>query len=64
MKDLKCKIDGKNDKPFYAIFKALTNQETGVSKQTATQFGAFNKKKNKTNYHWGIALDLFEDPTV
>ena len=39
MKDLICKIDGKNDKPFYAIFKALTNHETAVSKQTPTLFG-------------------------
>lgn len=59
-----CKIDGKNDKPLYAVFKALTNQECAVSKETSTIFGEFNKQNNKTAYHWGIAQDLYEDPTV
>jgi len=48
MKDLICKINGKYEKPLYGLFKALTNYETTVSKQTATQFGEFDKKKSKT----------------
>lgn len=64
MKDLRCKIDGKNEKPFYAVFKALTNQESAVSKETSTLFGDYKKNKNKTIFHWGIAMDLYEDPTV
>lgn len=64
MKDLICKLDGKNDKPFYAIFKAITNQEVAASKQTSTLFGEYDKPRNKTVFHWGIAMDLYEDPTV
>eukprot|EP00347_Sterkiella_histriomuscorum_P020965 403335778 len=64
LKDLLCKIEGKNQQPFYAVFKALTNQECAVSKETSTLFGDFDKQINKSVYHWGIAQDLYEDPTV
>mgnify|MGYP001806618228 CR=1 FL=1 len=64
LKDLKCKIDGKEERAFYAIFKAITSSETAISKETQTIFGEYNKQKNKTIFHWGIAMDLYEDPTV
>jgi hypothetical protein len=35
-----------------------------MSKETSTIFGEYNKPKNKTVFHWGIADDLYEDPTV
>jgi hypothetical protein len=38
--------------------------ETAVSKNTTTLFGEFDKKKNKTGFHWGIAEDLYGDPTI
>ena len=64
MSDLSCKIEGKEDRPFYSLFKAITNQETGVSCKTTSLFGEYNKQKNKTVFHWGIAEDLYGDPTV
>lgn len=64
LKDLACKMDGKEDKPYYGLFKAVTAKETPQSKQTASLFGEYDKDKNKTLFNWSMSQDLYEDPSV
>jgi hypothetical protein len=64
MKDLTCKFDGKEDRPFYGVFKAITSIDTAISKKTSSLFGEFDKDKNRTVFNWGISEDLYEDPSV
>jgi hypothetical protein len=30
----------------------------------SSTFGIYDKEKNKTRFNWGIAAELFEDPTI
>jgi hypothetical protein len=55
LKDLTCKFEGKDDRPFYALFRTLSANESFVSKKTSTMFGDFDKEKNRTKYNWSIS---------
>ena len=55
LRDLTCKLEGKEDRPFYGVFKAITTNESTVSKKTSTLFGEFDKDRNRTVYNWSIS---------
>jgi hypothetical protein len=43
LKDLACKIEGKDDRAFYGIFKALADETQITSKKTSSMFGNYDK---------------------
>lgn len=64
LRELNCKFEGKEDRPFYGIFKAIMNNDTIVSKKTSSMYGDFDAKKNRTLFNWSITQDLYENPQI
>ena len=48
LRELTCKFDGKEDRAFYGVFKAITKNDTIVSKKTSSLYGDYDSKKNRT----------------
>lgn len=64
LRELTCKFDGKEDRAFYGVFKANTNNDTIISKKTSSLYGDFDSKKNRTEFNWSISQDLYENPQI
>ena len=65
LNELTCKYEGKQERPHFALFKALTgNDIPRISENTETQLGRYKKDKNKTKFRWDDSDNLYENPNV
>lgn len=65
LNSLTCKFSGKQEKPHYALFKAITTHDVPkISENSATKLGLYNKAKNLTTFKWDYIDDFHESPNV
>lgn len=64
LRDMSYKVEGKDDRALYGIFRAITSLENVESKVTSSLFGTFDKGKNRTQFNWDMSQNLYEDPSL